>query len=121
MSAFLPKLYAGVYQHYKGQLYQVLGYSQDSSNHEDPQYQVCVVYIPLYLADGLRIRHRNANEFHEWVHQDTGLPVSKEDDMASQGSAADLRTKGYRPRFEYIGAQLEQEDVDDARRGTLLI
>jgi hypothetical protein len=95
----LPELQAGVYRHYKGRHYLVLGYSHDSN--ADTLYdqqavddaagawqsgvmhtiqplgeRVCVVYIGLELTDahkGPRIGHRNVtgpDAFFDWLHPD---------------------------------------------------
>lgn len=75
----LPDLLAGVYKHHKGGLYQVLGYGEDSTNGlEEPR--PVVVYIGLQLpglqlpdaASSMRLKVRDAEEFHDWVHLDDG-------------------------------------------------
>lgn len=81
----LPDLTAGVYRHYKGHLFLVLGYGQDS-NHED---RSVVVYVGLELEDarpGPRLRVRTAENFHATVDPATGKT-----------------TTGGVPRFTYLG------------------
>lgn len=57
----------GIYKHYKGPLYQVLGLGHDA-NHDD---RVVVVYIPLQLDGahlGPRIAVRTIEDFETAVH-----------------------------------------------------
>lgn len=58
----LPDLPAGVWRHYKGPLYQVLGYAHDADDDE----RVVVVYFGLELDDaheGPRMAVRDAESF----------------------------------------------------------
>jgi hypothetical protein len=55
----------GVYEHYKGQRYFVLGLSRNTEINE-----VCVVYRPLYETDWPQLVHRNADMFFEQVEVD---------------------------------------------------
>lgn len=52
----------GVYQHYKGKKYYVLGISRNTETGE-----ICVVYRPLYETDWPQLVHRNADMFLEKV------------------------------------------------------
>jgi hypothetical protein len=52
----------GIYEHYKGKKYFVLGLSKDTESGE-----VCVVYRPLYETDWPQLAHRNAVMFFENV------------------------------------------------------
>jgi hypothetical protein len=52
----------GVYEHYKGKKYFVLGLSRNTETNE-----VCVVYRPLYETDWPQLVHRNAEMFFEEV------------------------------------------------------
>ncbi|RJG06877.1 DUF1653 domain-containing protein [Noviherbaspirillum cavernae] len=52
----------GVYRHYKGRNYFVLGLSKNTETGE-----VCVVYRPLYDTDWPQLVHRNAQMFLENV------------------------------------------------------
>lgn len=68
----LPTLPAGVYQHYKGPLYLVLGYGHDA-NHEDRNV---VVYVGLELDTahrGPRLAVRTVEDFLAWVDPRTGI------------------------------------------------
>ena len=56
----------GLYRHYKGQFYLVLGTGHDS-NH--PRREV-VVYVPLYVAKGPRLAVRDRDEFEGTVEVD---------------------------------------------------
>lgn len=72
----LPDLPAGIYKHYKGHFYQVLGYGHDA-NYED---RTTVIYIGLQLMDahdGPRLATRTAlsedpsvDAFFDFVHAD---------------------------------------------------
>jgi hypothetical protein len=55
----------GVYEHYKGKRYFVLGLSKNTETGE-----VCVVYRPLYETDWPQLVHRNAAMFVETVMVD---------------------------------------------------
>jgi hypothetical protein len=55
----------GVYEHYKGKKYFVLGLSRNTETNE-----VCVVYRPLYETDWPQLVHRNAGMFFESVMVD---------------------------------------------------
>jgi hypothetical protein len=55
----------GVYQHYKGEKYFVLGVSKNTETGE-----ICVVYRPLYETDWPQLVHRNAQMFMENVTVD---------------------------------------------------
>lgn len=55
----------GVYEHYKGRRYFVLGLSRNTETNE-----VCVVYRPLYDTDWPQLVHRNADMFFETVTVD---------------------------------------------------
>lgn len=62
----LPTLEAGIYQHYKGSLYQVLGYAHDAND----STRIVVVYFGLQLDDahrGPRLAVRTWQDFHATV------------------------------------------------------
>lgn len=61
----------GIYEHYKGKKYFVLGLSRNTETNE-----VCVVYRPLYETDWPQLVHRNAAMFFESVMLD-GKPVPR--------------------------------------------
>ena len=87
------KFKAGIYQHYKGPHYQVLGLAHDS-NHEN---RVVIVYIGLELdkaKPGPRLGVRTYEDFYSWVDPKTGKVV-------------DEKESGATPRFRYIGQTLE--------------
>ena len=52
----------GIYEHYKGKKYFVLGLSRNTETNE-----VCVVYRCLYETDWPHLVHRNAEMFFESV------------------------------------------------------
>ncbi len=70
---------AGVYKHYKGEYYLVLGLARHTETNEK-----LVVYIPLYTKEGPRIAVRPVEMFFEEVEVDG---VKK-------------------PRFQYIGPEM---------------
>lgn len=55
----------GVYRHYKGKLYFVLGLSKNTETGE-----VCVVYRPLYETDWPQLVHRPLAMFIEEIDVD---------------------------------------------------
>jgi len=55
----------GIYEHYKGRKYFVLGLSRNTETNE-----VCVIYRPLYETDWPYLVHRNADMFRETVMVD---------------------------------------------------
>jgi len=57
-----PAIVPGIYEHYKGKRYYVLGTSKDSERGE-----VCVVYRPLYESDWPQLWHRPLPMFCEDV------------------------------------------------------
>ncbi len=59
------EIQAGIYQHYKGKKYFVLGLSRNTETNE-----VCVVYRPLYETDWPQLVHRNMEMFCENVKID---------------------------------------------------
>lgn len=61
----------GIYEHYKGKRYFVLGLSRNTKSGE-----VCVVYRPLYETDWPQLAHRNADMFFEQVEVD-GRPMPR--------------------------------------------
>jgi hypothetical protein len=86
----LPGLSAGVYQHYKGKYYQVLGYAQHTETNE-----IFVCYIPLYIdgedgkpLTGPRIRV---------------TPISRFFSVLESGVWSQRKT----PRFTYRGPEVD--------------
>lgn len=85
---------AGIYRHYKGPLYLVLGLAHDS-NYEK---RVLVVYIGLYLDEakpGPRLAVRTYKDFYAWVNPSNGKAISQKNPIAKR-------------RFEYIGQTWEK-------------
>lgn len=95
-------LRCGVYRHYKGPLYLVLGLAHDAN---DPG-RTCVVYVPLQL-DGahlgprmaVRTLERYADSFLDWV----------DDPDAPSMTFADGTERHAWRRFTYLGAELTKE------------
>lgn len=112
MAEHLPDLPAGVYRHYKGPLYQVLGYGHDS-NYEG---RAVVVYIGLQLdgaKTGPRLAVRTAEDFHAHLHADgttcyadPNTPAAAtECALIADGKVTNLREwiDNHTARFEYFG------------------
>lgn len=78
-------LQTGIYKHYKGKFYLVLGIAQHSETQES-----LVVYVPLYEHSGHGMSVRPLAMFLEMVE----LPVAG-------GGTTEL------PRFQYIGNSIE--------------
>lgn len=95
--ATLPTLHAGVYQHYKGPLYLVLGFGHDA-NHDGRDV---VVYVGLELdaaKPGPRLAVRTAADFLADVNPRSG-------NVCPGGSVCD--DDPCRPRFRYLGPSYE--------------
>lgn len=75
---------SGVYRHYKGKYYLVLGLAHHSETSEK-----FVVYVPLYPEVGPRMAVRPLEMFFEDVEVDGVV----------------------QPRFKYIGSELSEEDL----------
>lgn len=106
-------LLAGVYRHYKGHFYEVLGYCHDA----DDEQRVGVVYIGLELDEahhGPRLAVRNASTFLGWVcgysHELTGddgpiRTIWCGHGLATQGTGCPNHGTGNAvKRFDYVGA-----------------
>jgi hypothetical protein len=93
------ELKMGIYRHYKGNLYQVLGLAHDA----DQEGRICVVYIGLELDGahlGPRIAVRTLETFTEFVDAPTARFYTLAD-----GS----EREGYPNRFTYLGLYLTGE------------
>ncbi len=75
-------LLSGIYQHFKGEYYLVLGVARHSETEEK-----FVVYVPLYLREGPRISVRPLEMFLDEVERD-GKKM---------------------PRFKYIGTEMPED------------
>jgi hypothetical protein len=102
----LPTLLAGVYRHYKGPLYLVMGYAHDANSEQ----RAAVVYIGLQLDDahrGPRLAVRDATDF--FMH------VCGNKECIAFGTATydtgqcQICHMPDKPRFEYIGPTWEGE------------
>lgn len=85
----LPDLSAGIYQHYKGHHYLVLGYGRDANDAE----REVVVYVGLELdgaKPGPRLSVRTVDDFLADVDPVTGVATAEWSD-------------GLVPRFRYVG------------------
>lgn len=109
----IPELPSGVWRHYKGPLYLLIGIAQSSEPSDDPGGELVVVYVPLYPAAGVRMRTRPLEQWREYVDAN-GRPVPPELEHASQGSAKNVQAAGYWPRFMFVGNRLHQDDVDES-------
>jgi hypothetical protein len=101
----MTDLAMGIYRHYKGPLYQVLGLAHDAN--EDGR--TCVVYIGLQLDAahlGPRLAVRTVSDFAAYLDPDTG--ESRPGPLSGLEQRAMWR-EGWRPRFQYLGAELTAE------------
>lgn len=90
---FMQDLRAGVWRHYRGQMYLVLGYGHDA-NYADRDV---VVYVGLELNDqhtGPRLAIRTVADFFSWVNPRTGETVKHDPDNMSGDYAVQ--------RFTYV-------------------
>lgn len=86
-------LLAGIYRHYRGHLYLVLGFARDSNL----PGRTAVVYVGLQLDDattGHRMNIRTVKDFFAQVNPDTGAVV---------GARWDGRLPQPVKRFSYVG------------------
>lgn len=92
----LRDLRAGIYRHYKGPHYLVLGYANDA----DVEDRVVVVYVGLQL-DGaekpIRMHVRAVEDFFAMIPMDIEV---------GDGSTE----PGFVERFEYIGPEMQLDD-----------
>lgn len=129
----LPPLKTGVYRHYKGHLYLVLGYGEDAnadnlcdySETMDRVYRhnrgdtdgptkptplserAVVVYIPLQLSEtreGPVMDVRTVDDFLAYVNPLDGSKVPPSVVDECRGSLQQVEVRGYEPRFRYIGS-----------------
>lgn len=94
---------AGVYEHYEGQRYLLLGTAHDS-NHDG---RIAVVYVPLYDAPGPRMAVRDLDDWFAWVHEDGSRCDVNECEVVREMSRGRAGMKHYgethRPRFRLVG------------------
>ncbi len=105
----VPVLQCGIYRHWKGHLYQVLGLALDAHI----ENRVLVVYVGLELtgtpALGPRMRVRPIDDFFAFVDPETGETVS------GLGAATKQMLGLVVPRFRWYGAGWhgpEDEELD---------
>lgn len=132
----LPPLKAGIYRHYKGPLYLVLGYAHDANADNLCDYtetmdrvyrhnrgetdgptkptplgeRALVVYIGLQLdgaKSGPRLAVRTVDDFLAYVDPRDGSRVPEAVVEACQGSLRQVEGHGYVPRFQYEGPTYE--------------
>jgi hypothetical protein len=82
----------GVYRHYKGDKYVVIGRTLESTNGRDRVPNV--TYVSLVKGS---INSRDEAQFHEWVDVETGVRVTGD-------SAPTVKSK---PRFEFLERETE--------------
>lgn len=108
----MSELQMGVYRHYKGPLYQVLGLAHDAND----ETRTCVVYIALQLNgahEGPRLAVRTLEDFAAWLNPERGessaAPTTRDiGDGATARLHKRLRGLGWRPRFEYLGPEFKR-------------
>lgn len=118
MSAEELKL--GIYRHYKGPLYQVLGRARDANETVPRQDtdgvvralpRVVVVYMPLQLDGahlGPRMSVRTEDDFHALVHQD-GTPCDGTHCVGDGPTQYHTVHGPHVRRFTYLESELTQE------------
>lgn len=120
MATSLPELRAGVYRHYKGQLYFVYGYGHDAN--EEGRRTVHYIGLELSLAHkGPRLATRNAtpedgfDAFWDYVCAEQneklgiicGMSTSNWRQDRRKPSSCQYHPGGTTmPRFEYVGPEL---------------
>lgn len=88
-----PELHAGVWRHYKGDFYQLIGIGQHTESEE-----LLVVYVALHARPGVRIRCR---------------PLT-----GPEGFLTPVELRGRTvPRFEYVGHQIPYSSWDKPTPG----
>lgn len=97
----MSELKLGIYRHWKGHLYQVIGAAHDANT----DWRTCVVYMPLELDGahlGLRMAIRTYEDFMAWVSMEgrANVPEPRESEKDK------ARKEGWEPRFEYVGMEL---------------
>lgn len=91
-------LFAGIYQHYKGHPYLLLGQAHD---HDNPG-RIVVVYVGLSLdgaKDGFRMKVQGADIFTGYVNPETGEPIETWDGTQPEPVR----------RFTYLGPYMDLE------------
>jgi hypothetical protein len=84
----MTELRAGIYRHFKGALYEVLGECHDANN----ETRQCVLYVPLAPVSGPRCAVRTREDFEALV-------------CTSNTHEGDECV--YVPRFDFLGAVRE--------------
>jgi hypothetical protein len=109
----------GIYRHYKGPLYQVLGLAHDANadafcngieEEMFPDGRTVVVYIGLQLDAahlGPRLAVRTLEDFTAWV--DVQEPTSTREAPVNGIAQRRLWMAEFRPRFAYLGPELTAE------------
>lgn len=95
MAEKYPEFKAGIYRHYKGPLYLVLGLAHDSNDEQ----RIAVIYIGLYLdgaKTGPRLAIRTYSDFYAWVNPANGEAINPKDPKAV-------------PRFKHVGQTWEND------------
>lgn len=122
--ATMDEIRMGIYQHYKGPLYQVIGLAHDANAGElydfreanTPETETeplgertVVVYFGLQLDGahlGPRLAVRTVEDFTAWVVPDLVGTRVTEPPLAMRVNA---RREGWVPRFEYLGPELTHD------------
>lgn len=105
----VPDLCAGVYRHYKGPLYLVLGYAHDANDAD----RVVVVYVGLQLDEaheGARLAVRTDTDFRALVCGFAGCPAwGRMGRIGGTASRPYCRECGHAAvrRFTYVGPTWE--------------
>ena len=104
-------IHMGIYRHYKGSLYQVLGLTHDANDYG----RTCVLYISLELSRahlGPRLIVRSVDDFIEQVCDQRGDCIAN-DHLYHTPECLEckehLRTVKHFDRFAYLGTVLTEE------------
>lgn len=103
----LPALRAGVYKHWKGSLYNVLGYARDASNSMPKGFTV-VVYTPLNTRSGPTMFVRVVDEFLGRVCTVTGLSEKACNLKVDHDVDFKLHRHELVDRFTYLGPEVPE-------------
>lgn len=96
----------GIYKHYAGGFYRVLGEARESTNGAPFEDRVLVIYVSLTTG---RMNAREQKEFHQLVTPDDGLPP-----------ATALDESYAVPRFRFVGEEVPADSQPQACTGHLV-
>jgi hypothetical protein len=127
LRGWLPPLASGLWRHWRGHLYQVLGYARSTAREEPGQQQyrevTAVVYVGLELdgaQEGPRMMFRVAvsddprvEAWWDHVHADGSKCLHERAEFVTVCRDASGLTRAVQPRFEYAGIRYLPGGHDD--------